>query len=112
MKHNILTWTPLFLFILLVLIVKRYFHTSYVDILEKPFAILLVLAYGYKSITMGIISVMIMLVFYAVSIEKREGFSIGDKISDLLDNPHKKIPKRIIQLWKTWIVAAPRFQRT
>ena len=85
MKHNVLTWVPIFVFILFVLIVKRYFynfHNSYVDILEKAFAVLLVLAYGYKSITMGIISVMIMLVFYTVSVEKLEGFSIGVQYRD------------------------------
>jgi len=105
MKQNILTWVPIFIFILFVLIVKRYFynfHSYYVDILEKAIAVLIVLSYGYKSISMGIISVMIMLVFYTLLIEKLEGFTIGDKISDLLDASHKKIPKRIIQLWKTW----------
>jgi len=72
--------------------------------IEKISAVMLVLAYCYKSVSMGIISLMVMIIFHVLFINPIEGFDIT-QISDIIDNsppPKKTIPKRIIQLWKTW----------
>jgi mannosyltransferase OCH1-like enzyme len=116
MEQRILEWMPICLFLFIVVGIRHFFdnfnNNAWLIILEKTTAVLLLLAYGYKSIHFGIIAVMIMILFYTINIDqfKKEGFGIneiGDKIGDLIDLPKKRIPKRIIQLWKTWSSKKP-----
>jgi mannosyltransferase OCH1-like enzyme len=123
MIQNVLFWIPILLLILFIIVKKKYkqhFENlgENADILEKFLMIMVLTYYFYKGIHIGLIMVMITIIIYIFTPKALEGFDemksltkqLGEiQLGDMVDQTvaQKKIPKRIIQAWKTWSTKKP-----
>jgi hypothetical protein len=115
MEFTYLHVLPIMFFIIIIslneLSIKQYGCDDEVtEMFEKLSALFIVVYYYTVDIKYGIAVTMLLLIYYIGFVDKpREPFEINDAIDRLVGG--NKIPKRIIQVWKTWTKSTPEMFR-